>query len=114
MGNSIVSERTIVTASSNLVSTELGGETVILHLGDGIYYGLDAVGTRIWDLIQEPKSVAQVRDALLEEYDVDPDRCLSDLIALLQDLTNRNLIEVRDEAPAQVSPATNSRTPVSY
>ena len=113
MGNSIISARTIVTPSVDLVSTELGGETVILHLGDGVYYGLDPVGTRIWSLIQTPQSVVQVRDALLEEYDVAPDRCLSDLLALLQDLANRNLIEVRDEAPASISATANGRAPAS-
>lgn len=109
MGNPIILESTIVAPAGDLVSTELGGETVILHLGDGVYYGLDPIGTRIWSLIQTPQSVAQVRDALLEEYAVEPDRCLSDLVALLQDLVNRNLIEVRDEASAQIATSSNGR-----
>lgn len=95
-----VSVDSVVVADENQVSSDLGGEAAILDLRDGVYYGLDVVGARIWDLIQEPKTVAEVKDALLEQYDVEPDRCERDLIALLRELADRGLIEVRNGAPA--------------
>ncbi len=85
-----------VVATRDQVSSDLGGEVAILHLGAGTYYGLDAVGARIWDLIQKPKTIEEIRDVLLDEYEVGPDRCESDLIALLQRLASEGLIEVRD------------------
>lgn len=65
---------------------------------DGVYYGLDAVGARIWNLIQEPRTMNEVHETLLKEYDVEPDRCERDLLALLQELAAAGLIEIKDEA----------------
>jgi hypothetical protein len=88
---------TIVVAVQGQVSSDLGGEVVILSLEDGIYYGLDEVGARVWSLIQTPTAVASIRDAILEEYDVDAPQCEHDLLALLDDLAARGLVEVRNE-----------------
>ena len=96
---SVVSGSSTVVASKDQVSSDLGGEVAILDLKAGVYYGLDAVGARIWSLIQEPRAVNEIRDILLEEYDVDPERCERDLLALLQRLAEEGLIEVKDEAP---------------
>ena len=85
-----------VVAAKDQVSSDLGGEVAILHLNEGVYYGLDDVGARIWSLIQEPTTVEEIRDVLVSEYEVAPDRCESDLIALLQRLADEGLIEVRD------------------
>jgi hypothetical protein len=89
-----------VVATKDQVSSDLAGEVAILHLKDGTYYGLDAVGARIWSLIQKSRTVQEIRDILVSEYEVEPDRCESDLIALLQRLANEELIEVRDETSA--------------
>jgi hypothetical protein len=91
---------TNVVAAKDQVSSNLGDEIAILNLEAGTYYGLDAVGARIWTLIQEPKSVGQIRDILVNEYEVDPERCESDLFMLLQSMADEGLIEVRDETLA--------------
>src|SRR5215204_3614029 len=92
-----LSGHSVVVAARDQVSSNLGEEVAILDLKAGVYYGLDAVGARIWDLIQKPRTVNGIQDALLEEYDVDPERCERDLIALLQRLAAEGLIEVNDE-----------------
>ncbi|MEI7827551.1 MAG: PqqD family peptide modification chaperone [Euryarchaeota archaeon] len=61
---------TTVVATKEQASADLGGETAILNLKNGVYYGLDPVGARIWNLIQEPRTVREVREMLLKEYDV--------------------------------------------
>ena len=76
------------------VSSQMGDETVILHLEDGVYYGLDPVGTSVWHLLQEPRAVAEIRDRIVEEYDVDAERCERDLDLFLRDLAARRLIDV--------------------
>jgi Coenzyme PQQ synthesis protein D (PqqD) len=96
----MISRDSIVVATQEQVSCDLAGEVVILHLRSGMYYGLDAVGARIWSLIQTPMNVNDLRDALLEEYDVDPDRCERDLVALIEDITAQALIEVRNATTA--------------
>ena len=87
----------MVVVSQDQVSCDLSGESAILNLKAGIYYGLNDVGTRIWKLIQEPRRVGELRDAILEEYEVEPDRCEADIMTLLQNLLDNGLIEVRDE-----------------
>ena len=84
-------ESTVV-VSKEQASADLGEEAAILNLKNGVYYGLDPVGARIWKLIQTPRTVREVRDALLEEYDVEADRCEQDLIALLQQLDANELM----------------------
>jgi hypothetical protein len=95
-----ICERCLVVASEGQVSSDLAGEMAILDVKSGIYYGLNAVGTYVWHLTGEPKAVSAVRDALLEEYDVEPERCERDLLALLQELADKGLIEIKDEAEA--------------
>ncbi len=92
----VISGRSMVTAAKDQISADLSDEVVMLHLKSGVYYGLDAVGARVWSLIQEPRAVSEVRDALLEEYEVDPDRCERELLAFLQELAAQGLIEVQD------------------
>ncbi len=86
-------EATIV-ATNNQVSADMAGEALILNLANGQYYGLDPVGSWIWALIQKPHRVADVRDAILQEFEVEPERCAEDLQALLHDLVQHGLIEI--------------------
>jgi hypothetical protein len=55
---------------------------------------LNPVGAFIWSNIQEPKKVEEIRDLILEEFDVGREECEADLIELLQELLNNGLIEV--------------------
>jgi len=79
---------------------DLQGETVLLNLNTGVYFGLDPVGTRIWHLIQEQQSLQKVLDALLDEYDVTNDQCAQDLFSLVALMQEKGLIEVCDGAAA--------------
>ena len=92
----MVSGSSTVVAAKDQVSSDLGGEVAILDLKAGVYYGLDAVGARNWSLIQEPRTVNEIRIILLEEYEVEPERCERDLLVLLKRLASEGLIEVED------------------
>ena len=96
MAHAVLTLDTVVVASPEQVSSKLGEEVVILNLRNGVYYGLDPIGTRIWELIQEPRSVRQVCEVLLEEYDVTFEQCAEDVLALMRDLQAQGLIETRD------------------
>jgi hypothetical protein len=78
------------------LSPDLSGDVVILHLKDGIYYELNETGALIWSLIQQPRSLGAVLDALLSDYEVDAQKCEADLLALVQDMVGHGLIEVKD------------------
>ncbi len=94
----VISTDSIVVAATNQVSCELAGEAAILDLKRGFYYGLDPVGSTVWQMLAEPRRVSEIRDELLELYDVEPEQCASDLIRLLGDLSARGLIQLVDDA----------------
>src|SRR5215212_8196102 len=90
----------VVVVSKSQLASDIGGETVILALTAGRYYGLDAVGARIWQLIQEPRAITDIRKTIVAEYEVDPERCEADLLQLLEQMAAAGLVEVRsDSAP---------------
>ena len=73
----------MVRVSSRQISCQLAGESVILHLEEGVYYGLNEVASRVWELIQQPRTVRDVRDALVSEYEIEEALCTQDLLDLL-------------------------------
>jgi hypothetical protein len=76
---------------------DLNGEAVILNLTDGKYYGLDEVGTRMWELLSESGRLDQTFQTLLQEYDVAPDQLQTDLLRLVDELVSRGLLDVKRE-----------------
>lgn len=83
-----------ISVSEEVLSQEVSGETVLLDLQSESYFGLDEVGTRIWQLLQETGSLQQVFNTMLEEYDVDETQLESDLNELLHKLLDSKLITV--------------------
>ena len=83
-----------VTVANDVVSCDLVEEAAILNLKDGVYYGLNPVGARIWNLIQKPIKVQEILDIILDEYDVERDVCQSDLIELLKQLLEKELVKI--------------------
>ena len=92
--NANITSRSIVVVAKDQLSCSLGGEAAILSMKEGVYYGLDPVGAEVWNLIQTPQSVADLREAVVRGYDVLPELCERDLIALLESLLSKGLIEV--------------------
>ena len=89
-----------VVASKNQVSAALTGEAVILDMDQGVYYGLDPVGSRIWALIQEPRTLDDVAATIESEFDVTRERALADLVVLAGDMAERGIVEVLPAAAA--------------
>jgi hypothetical protein len=77
-----------------IVYRDLQGEAVLLNLNTGTYFGLDPVGTRIWNLLQEQRSLQQILDCLLQEYDVTEAQCREDLLNLIGQMQEKGLVEV--------------------
>ena len=86
----------VVVAVDTQISSDLAGEAIILELDAGMYYGLDPIGTRIWNLIQEPISLTSLRDTLLAEYEVDRERCERGIMKLLKELEANRLIRIQN------------------
>ena len=87
-----------ITLSPEVISQEVSGETVLLDLESENYFGLDAVGTRIWQLIKENDNLQAIYDTLLEEYEVEEKRLQTDLEAILGEVTQLGLVTLEARA----------------
>lgn len=76
----------------SVVFRELDGEAVLLNLDSGVYYGLDAVGTRVWALVAEYGSARGVCDQMEKEYDVSPEVLERDVDRLIGELRDKGLL----------------------
>ena len=85
----------VVVRNGGLLTTEVDGELMAMTVDRGICYALDGVGTRIWALIAEPRSVDDICEALVGEFDVEAAVCRKDVVELLQGLRSEGLVTIR-------------------
>ena len=81
-----------VKLSPDALFQEVSGETVIMDMASETYFGLDAVGTRVWQLMQVHNQLQQVFDTMLQEYEVEPAALEQDLANLLLKLEEAGLV----------------------
>ena len=84
----------LVTIPAQVMARQVGNESVILDLSSGTYYGLDPVGARIWQLMTEGQTLAQVCETMLAEYEVSREDIERDVLALVQTLADKQLVGV--------------------
>ena len=99
MPNNLAPTTTIV-AIANQASVDLDDEVAILNLKTGVYFGLNEVGAWVWLQIQQPRTVAEIAAAVVDEFDVTPERCQIDLQNLLRELDQHQLIQIHAAGPA--------------
>lgn len=90
-------DETTLVVEDGTLSTTIDGEEVIMDAANGTYYGLNEVGSRIWNLLSEPKTVAHLQDELLAEYEVDPAYCRNEVDTFLHELVEQELVQIVDE-----------------
>ena len=83
---------TIVERNQEIDASDLDGEKVMMDMDRGNYFMLNPIGSRIWDLINEPISVRRLVSLLREEYDVSEDECLEGVKDFLHELHHSNLL----------------------
>lgn len=97
MSSSPLSPETVVRHRPGILFRDLAGEAVLLDPQAGIYFGLNEVGTRAWNLFTTGASLDTVRATLLAEYDAPSVRIWDDLLALVRDLLSHGLVEIDGE-----------------
>ncbi len=90
----MISKSTIVRQHSDIVSSPCDGETVMMSIEKGNYYGMEPVASRIWELIGKPAKVGDIIDMLTDEYEVSHEDCEKDVLYFLNELASDNMIEV--------------------
>ena len=74
---------------------DLDGESVLLHLGSGQYFGLDEVGTLIWHLLVEGCSLDAIQQRIVAEYDISAEEVKNDVLRIVEELAQNGLVEVK-------------------
>ena len=85
---------TAVQAEKEVIFAELGSEISLLNIKTGMYYTLNSVGASIWSQIQQKTTLAVIKKELLDEFDVEEQKCELDLIRIVKEMHNHGLVEI--------------------
>lgn len=83
---------TVLQRKSDVLFNQIDGEVVMLSIENSEYYGMDKVGSRIWELLEQPLSLKELVGKLLNEYEVPIEQCTSDTLAFINKLRDKKLI----------------------
>ena len=86
---------TVVARGTEHVEAEMSGQTVMMSIARGKYFALEGTGRRIWELMAEPVRVSEIVDRLVEEYDIERERCAGEVLAFIGELFENGLGEER-------------------
>ncbi|MEG2017876.1 MAG: lasso peptide biosynthesis PqqD family chaperone [Clostridium sp.] len=90
-----VSEDMVISRNPEIDATDLDGEVVMMNMEKGQYFMMNEVGSRIWELIEEPIKVDAVVNKLLQEFEVEKEECEKTVIEFINELTYADLIQVK-------------------
>ena len=83
---------TILSRREGLMTADMNGSAVMMDIMTGKYYNLGEVGGRIWELLEEPLTLAALVEKLTDEYDVSAEQCRTDILPFLDTLLERGLL----------------------
>jgi hypothetical protein len=96
-----LSPATVVARSDGFLEAEIDNEVVALSIERGTCYGLNQVGSRIWNLLASPARIGDLCETLVAEYEVEPGVCERQVLDLLEELRAEGLIAIleKNEGP---------------
>ncbi len=83
-----------ITRHPDMLSAEIGGEAIMMSIEKGAYFGLNPVATRIWDLIEQPKTMAELIQSITDEYEVSAEQAVDDVHAFVADMIERGIAQL--------------------
>ncbi len=101
-GISKISPAAVLVRNDEPVSVEVERSVVMMSLDLGKYFGLNEVGSRIWELLERPRPMADLCAVLQQEFDVDPDACHAEVSEFLLALANEGLIQIDNDPPSPI------------
>jgi hypothetical protein len=82
-----------LTRDSDLVCAEMDGDLVMMSIENGEYYGIGGVGTRIWELLDQPTTIEQIVETIMAEFDIEETQCRDDALSFAEKLFELGLIK---------------------
>jgi hypothetical protein len=86
-----VSTNCILVRNQDLIATDMDGDTVMMSIEHGEYYGISGVGSRIWELLEKPTSFSVIVATICLEFEVDKEKCQSDALVFIRELVDNGL-----------------------
>jgi hypothetical protein len=91
-----ISPESMISKTTKIITSNIGDETVMMSIKNGYYYGMNNIGSTIWELLKKPMRVSELCDILTEKFNVSAEKCLKDVIEFLTFLREENLIQVKE------------------
>lgn len=92
----MISKDTVVERKKHVMTTTIEEKLVMMNIEKGNYFGMNAMGKQIWEMIGKPRTVEGLCSDLLKRYDIDPDPCFTKVTGFLEQLNKAGLIETKD------------------
>lgn len=90
----ILGIKTIISRNPEILFSSIDDESVLLSIEQNNYYGMDSIGSKVWEILKEPTSVENIVLLLMEEFQVSQTTCISDVTTFLNVLEKEKLIKV--------------------
>lgn len=87
-----IADDTVLARADTVLHADLEDAIAMMNIETGEYYNLNPVGSRIWTLLETPRSMAAICDALVLEFDVPAQACRDETAAFLTDLLDRKIV----------------------
>lgn len=84
----------IITKNVSMLASKIDNETVMMDVDKGKYYGMNHAGSRIWELLESPRSLLQLQTILLSEFDTTEKECLEDTKAFIIQLLEKKMVRI--------------------
>lgn len=92
-----INSESIISKNPQIISSKMDDEVVMMSVEKGNYYGLNRVGSEIWEKLTKPLTVSHLCDKLMQEFDVEKEQCEREVITYLEKLVSEGLILVSDK-----------------
>ena len=92
----MIAPSSVVKRADDVMAANVDDELVMLRMESNGYFGLDAIGRRIWEMLEEPRTVASICSTLLDEYDVDAAACEADVLYFLAELEKHGVVATQE------------------
>ena len=83
--------------SSEIIDGSLGDNQIMMHIGKGKYFGLNPVGKRIWELIENPETLGEITELLLSEYDISAEQCKQEVHEFMEKAVKYGIITKNED-----------------
>jgi hypothetical protein len=91
-----IDDNSLLTRSTDLVFSEVDDEVTMMHVETGRYYGLNRVGAAVWFLLEEPARFGTICDALVERFEVEPEKCRAEVEAFVSQMATEGLVTITE------------------